>query len=125
VSGALLNGHLSGSSGGGIPPGLKMSKRVEELILIAKGIAGTQSYATIDALNGLVWPSTQCMGGPKKTVRIGKVGARIDGPAERANCFRVIPLRIGDEAMRYMSPGAPGDRTRPLDRPLQRLQQTQ
>src|SRR4030095_8957762 len=105
---ALLNGQLSGRSGVGIPPGLKMSERVVELILIAKDIARTQSYTAIDALNGLVWPSAQGMLGPKKTVRVGKIGARIDGSGERADCFRVMPLRHGDEAMRNISPGLLG-----------------
>src|SRR3990172_4697031 len=106
----LLNGQLSGRSGLGIPAGLKMGERVIELIFIAKDVAGTQSDATIDGLNRLVRPSAEGMGSPKKTVRIGEVGVRIDGSPERPDCLHITPLRDRDEAMRKISPGFPGIR---------------
>jgi hypothetical protein len=45
------------------------------------------------------------MGGPKKAVRIGKVGTRIDRSAERTDCIGITPLRLSDKAMRKISPG--------------------
>ena len=76
MSGALLNGPLSGRSGFDVPAGLKMSKRVIKLILLAKDIPGTQSDAPIDALDGLVRPPAESVGRPKKAVRVCKVGTR-------------------------------------------------
>ncbi len=87
MSGALLNGQLRGSSGLGIPAGLKMSERVIELIFLAEDIARTQSYATINALDGLVRSSAQGMSGPEKTMRVREVGTDINGSAERIDCL--------------------------------------
>ncbi len=58
MSRALLNGLVSGSSGFGKPPGLKIGECVKQLICIAKDIARTQPDTPIDARDGLVRPSS-------------------------------------------------------------------
>ena len=101
----LLNGQLSGRSGLYIPAGLKMSEGVVELILFAEDIAGAESHAPIDALDGLVRPSTQGMRCAQKAVGVCKVGACMDGPTEGADCLRIMPVRDAYEAARKVGPG--------------------
>jgi hypothetical protein len=108
MSGALLNGQQSGRSSFDIPTGLKVSERVKELILIPKDIAGAQSHATIDALDGMVWASAEGMGSSKKAVCICEIGARFDGSTERTDGLRITPSPESDEATRKMSPGLLG-----------------
>ena len=65
MTGALLNGPLSGSSCVDVAAGLKMSKCVEKIIVFAKDISGTQSDAPIDARDGLVRLPAESVGTPK------------------------------------------------------------
>src|SRR5262249_46077490 len=54
------------------------------------------------------------MGAPKKTMRIGKIRARLDRPAERTDGIGVASLRHPDKAMGKISPrflGIARDRT--------------
>src|SRR5438046_6028110 len=99
---SLLNGQLSGRSGLGIPAGLKMSEGVVQLILFAEDVAGAESHAPIDALDGRVRPSAEGVGSAEKAVGVCKVGAGIDGPTEGADRLRIMPVRDADEAARKM-----------------------
>src|SRR5262249_57892669 len=81
-----------------------MGEGVVELILFAEDVAGAESHAPIDALDGLVRPSGEGMGCTEKAVGVCKVGACIDGPTEGGDRFRIMPVRDADEAARKMRP---------------------
>ena len=82
-----------------------MGEGVVELILLAEDIAGAQSHAPIDALDGRIRPSAEGMGSAEKAVgvcevtaclvaysRTSSARARTDGAMVRPRAFAVFML---------------------------------
>jgi hypothetical protein len=47
------------------------------------------------------------MGRSKQAAGVGKIGARIDGTAERSDCLRITLVRKCDKGISKISPGFP------------------